>query len=102
MTPRVALYYAAMALVLVGVGFYQSWNVAFGILNLCLISAIMALGVNMQWGYAGLFNVGIMGFTALGGLTAVLVSMPPVAEAWSAGGVGIFLSALCVADCSLN
>ena len=27
-----------------------------------LISAIMALGVNMAWGYAGLFNVGIMGF----------------------------------------
>ena len=97
MTRRVALYYAAMALVLVGVGFYQSWNVAFGILNLCLISAIMALGVNMQWGYAGLFNVGIMGFTALGGLTAVLISMPPVAEAWSAGGVGVLLSALSVA-----
>jgi branched-chain amino acid transport system permease protein len=67
-------------------GFGQSWNVAFGILNMCLISAIMALGVNMQWGYAGLFNVGIMGFTALGGLTAVLISMPPVPEAWAAGG----------------
>ena len=94
MTQRVALYYTAMALVLIGVGFYQSWNVAFGILNLCLISAIMALGVNMQWGYAGLFNVGIMGFTALGALTAVLVSMAPVADAWRAGGTGIALSAL--------
>ena len=39
----------------------------------------MALGVNIQWGYAGLFNVGIMGFAALGGVAAVLVSMPPVA-----------------------
>ena len=97
MTPRVALYYTAMALVLVGVGFYQSWNVAFGILNLCLVSAIMALGVNMQWGYAGLFNVGIMGFTALGGLAAVLVSMPPVPAAWAAGGGGIALSALALA-----
>ena len=94
MTPKVALYYAVMALILVFVGFYQSWNVAFGILNLCLISAIMALGVNMQWGYAGPFNVGIMGFTALGGLTAVLISMPPVTEAWAAGGTGIVLSFL--------
>ena len=92
MTRRVVLYYALMLLVLVGVGFYQSWNVALGILNLCLISAIMTLGVNMQWGYAGLFNVGIMGFTALGGLAAVLVSMPPVAEAWKAGGGSIALS----------
>jgi branched-chain amino acid transport system permease protein len=47
----------------------------------------MALGVNMQWGYAGLFNVGVMGFVALGGLAAVLVSMPPVGEAWAAGGM---------------
>ena len=31
-----------------------------------LISAIMALGVNLQWGFAGLFNVGVMGFVALG------------------------------------
>ncbi len=97
MTQRVALYYALMAVVLVGVGLFQSWNVAFGILNLCLISAIMALGVNIQWGYAGLFNVGIMGFTALGGLAAVLVSMPPVAEAWQAGGFGLLMSTMVAA-----
>ena len=54
-------------MVLLFVGFNQSWALVLGILNLCLISAIMALGVNIQWGYAGLFNVGIMGFAALGG-----------------------------------
>jgi branched-chain amino acid transport system permease protein len=97
MTRRGYLYFAIMALLLLAVGFGQSWNVAFGILNLCLISAIMSLGVNIQWGYAGLFNVGIMGFAALGGLTAVLVSMPPVAEAWAAGGKGIGLAFLCLA-----
>lgn len=96
MTARAALYYGIMGLILLGIGFLQSWNVALGIVNLCLISAIMALGVNMQWGYAGLFNVGIMGFTALGALTAVLVSMPPVGEAWSAGGGGILLALLSV------
>lgn len=94
MTRRVAIAYTAMALILILIGFGQSWNVALGILNLCLVSAIMALGVNMQWGYAGLFNVGIMGFAALGGLTAVLISMPPVAEAWAAGGRNIAFSAL--------
>ncbi len=94
MTRRGYLYFGIMALLLLAVGFGQSWNVALGIINLCLISAIMSLGVNIQWGYAGLFNVGIMGFAALGGLTAVLVSMPPVAEAWSAGGKGIGLALL--------
>ena len=75
-------------------GFVQSWNVALGIFNMGLISAIMALGVNMQWGYAGLFNVGVMGFVALGGLAAVIVSMPPVGEAWDAGGTRIMAGLL--------
>jgi branched-chain amino acid transport system permease protein len=73
----------------IGTGFVQSWNTALTIFNMGLVSAIMALGVNMQWGYAGLFNVGVMGFVALGGLAAVLVSMPPVDEAWAAGGVRV-------------
>ena len=86
---RNILLFAGMASLLIIVGFVQSWNVAFSILNMCLISAIMALGVNIQWGYAGLFNVGIMGFAALGGLAAVVVSMPPVEAAWAAGGLGV-------------
>ncbi|MBX3576443.1 MAG: branched-chain amino acid ABC transporter permease [Rhizobiaceae bacterium] len=83
-----------MAVLLVGVGLFQSWTLSLTILHLCLISAIMALGVNIQWGYAGLFNVGIMGFTALGGLAAVLTSMPPIHGAWEAGGIGIGVSLL--------
>ena len=94
---RPVLLYLGMATLLVLVGLFQSWNVALNILNLCLISAIMALGVNIQWGYAGLFNVGIMGFTALGGLAAMLISMPPVREAWAVGGTGILTAALFLA-----
>ena len=91
---RIAFLYLGMAAALAAVGFLQSWNVSLAILNLCLISAIMALGVNIQWGYAGLFNVGIMGFAALGGVAAVLTSQPPVHDAWAAGGVGIGLALL--------
>lgn len=87
----------AMVMALVAVGVLQSWNVALAILNLQLISAVMALGINIQWGYAGLFNFGIMGFTALGGLAAVLVAMPPVAEAWAAGGRGMTMAAVAMA-----
>jgi len=88
---RNVLLFAGMASLLVFVGVLQSWNVAFSILNMCLISAIMALGVNIQWGYAGLFNVGIMGFAALGGLAGVVISMPPVDAAWVAGGLGVVM-----------
>ena len=87
--PRKPLLFAAMAALVCLVGVVQSWSLALAILNLCLISAIMTLGVNIQWGYAGLFNAGVMGFAALGGLAGVLVSMPPVTAAWSAGGAGV-------------
>ena len=81
--------FALVALLIIGTGVVQSWNTALLILNMGLISAIMALGLNLQWGFAGLFNVGVMGFVALGGLAAVLVSMPPVPGAWAAGGLGV-------------
>lgn len=90
-TVRNSLLFAVVALLIIGTGIVQSWNSALVIVNLGLISAIMALGVNLQWGYAGLFNVGIMGFVALGGLATVLISMPPVGEAWAAGGARIVL-----------
>ncbi|MDC0869372.1 branched-chain amino acid ABC transporter permease [Paracoccaceae bacterium] len=83
--------FAAMALLILLTGFLQSWNSALLILNMGLISAIMSLGVNLQWGFAGLFNVGVMGFVALGGLATVLISIPPVTEAWSAGGLRTML-----------
>ncbi len=84
---RALALYAVMALLIAGTGVVMGWNYALTVVNMGLISAIMALGVNLQWGFAGLFNVGIMGFVALGGLAAVLVSMPPVGDAWAAGGV---------------
>ena len=79
-------------LTLIFIGFFQSWNVALGIFNLCLISATMALGVNIQLGYAGIFNAGVMGFAALGGLSAVLIAYPPVQETIKLGGKGVLLA----------
>jgi len=87
---NIGLFFLVACLIL-GTGFVQSWNTALFILNMGLVSAIMALGVNLQWGFAGLFNVGIMGFVALGGLAAVLISMPPTTEAWAAGGLRVIL-----------
>lgn len=89
MNMRNLILFGLVALLYIGTGFFQSWNLALNILNLGLLSAIMALGVNMQWGYAGLFNTGIMGFAALGGLAVVLVSAPPEPEGWAQGGWGI-------------
>jgi branched-chain amino acid transport system permease protein len=89
---RNILYFVAIAALIVITGMVQSWNSALLILNMGLISAVMALGVNLQWGFAGLFNVGVMGFVALGGLAAVLVSTDPVSGAWNAGGLRILFA----------
>ena len=83
--------YSIMIFLIILVGIFQSWSIALTILNYCLISAVMTIGANIQWGYAGLINFGIMGYTALGGLAVVLVSVPPVKEAWSVGGLNIIM-----------
>ena len=86
----IVAYSIMMGLILL-VGIFQSWNVALSIFNLCLISAVMTMGANVQWGYAGLINFGLMGYAALGGLAAVLISVDPVQEAWRAGGFDILM-----------
>ena len=96
-TARAIAVFAFMAGLLIAAGIFQSWSLALAIVNLCIISAIMTLGVNIQWGYAGLFNVGTMGFAALGGVAAVLVSKAPVGEAWAVGGLNLFYSVLMLA-----
>ena len=86
----VSAYIVMMGLIIL-VGVFQSWNVALSIFNMCLISAVMTMGANIQWGYAGLINFGLMGYAALGGLAAVLISVDPVQEAWTAGGFNIIM-----------
>tara|TARA_A100000164_G_scaffold381225_1_gene431843 strand:- start:926 stop:2296 length:1371 start_codon:yes stop_codon:yes gene_type:complete len=83
--------YSIMLFLILLVGIFQSWSIALSILNYCLISAVMTIGANIQWGYAGLINFGIMGYTALGGLAVVLISVAPVPEAWEAGGFNLIL-----------
>ena len=97
---RAPVLFAVLALLFLAEGSFRnalfsgSWNTALAILNMGLISAVMALGVNMQWGYAGLFNAGVVGFLALGGLAPVLVSTAPVAGAWAAGGPRVVVALL--------
>ena len=88
---RIKILYILMTITLLFVGFFQSWNVALTIFNLCLISSIMTLGINIQWGNAGIVNFGVMGFAALGGLANIIISMPPTLNAWDAGGAMIII-----------
>ena len=88
---HIILLFLSMFILIAFVGFFQSWNLALTIFNLCIISSIMSLGINIQWGNAGIVNFGVMGFAALGGLANIIVSMPPTAKVWDAGAIYIFI-----------
>ena len=46
-------------------------------LTTALIFALITLGLNLQWGLTGLFNVGVAGFVAIGAYTSAIFTTPP-------------------------
>ena len=48
--------------------------------------AIIVLGLNLQWGFTGLFNVGVAGFVAVGAYTSAILTTPETADRF--GGFG--------------
>ncbi|TMG03679.1 MAG: branched-chain amino acid ABC transporter permease [Chloroflexi bacterium] len=46
-------------------------------LTFVAIYAIFTLGLNVQWGYSGVFNFGVLGFFMLGAYTAAIVTKEP-------------------------
>ena len=53
------------------------FNYGVGFVIMAGIYAIFALGLNIHWGFTGLFNIGIAGFFALGAYTAALLTTQP-------------------------
>jgi branched-chain amino acid transport system permease protein len=54
---------------LYGIGLYVVSLLTFG-----GIYAVMALGLNVQWGFTGMFNAGIAGFFVIGAYTSALLT----------------------------
>ena len=75
--------------------------------------AIIVLGLNLQWGFTGLFNVGVAGFVAVGAYTSAILTTPdaadriggfgwPVAAGWLAAMVTSGLAGLAVGAIALR
>jgi branched-chain amino acid transport system permease protein len=62
-----------------------SYGVFF--LTFAAIFAVIALGLNLQWGYTGLFNVGVAGFVAVGAYASAILTAPDYPD--SVGGFGL-------------
>ena len=56
-------------------------------LTMALTYAIICLGLNLQWGQTGLFNVGIAAFVAVGAYTSAILTTPETAD--RLGGFGL-------------
>ena len=57
---------------------FASYGVFF--LTFAAIFAVIVLGLNLQWGFTGLFNVGVAGFVAVGAYTSAILTAPDYPE----------------------
>jgi branched-chain amino acid transport system permease protein len=55
------------------------------------IYALIVLGLNLQWGFTGLFNVGVAGFVAVGAYTSAILTAPD--DPGRIGGFGLPVAA---------
>lgn len=86
MGAREWLMLAGLALLIAGMTVWYGTPTSVQIMISAVAYALIALGLNVQWGYGGLFNFGVMGFLMLGGYATVLVAYPVNAEFWGSEG----------------
>ncbi|MBE3112707.1 MAG: branched-chain amino acid ABC transporter permease, partial [Acidobacteria bacterium] len=48
-----------------------------GFLTLVIIYSVFAIGLNVHWGYTGIFNFGVAGFFAVGAYTSAIITKKP-------------------------
>lgn len=53
------------------------------------VYALLALALNLQWGYAGLLNIGVAGFMAVGVYTMAMLTAPVSPAAGGVPGLGL-------------
>jgi branched-chain amino acid transport system permease protein len=75
-----------LMLFVVVVGMVQGTASILLILTQATGFALIALGLNIQWGYGGLFNFAILGFLMVGGASTVFLSYPVNMAFWESDG----------------
>ncbi|MCW5720328.1 MAG: branched-chain amino acid ABC transporter permease [Devosia sp.] len=83
---RGLILFAAMFVIVVITGVMQGGASILLILTQATAFALIALGLNIQWGYGGLFNFAIMGFLMVGGASTVFLSYPINPDFWTSDG----------------
>ena len=86
MTRRVYVAYLALVVLIVVIGYTRGVSTALLLTAISSIYALVALGLNIQFGYGGLFNLAIMGLLMIGGMTVSSISMPINYAFWTSDG----------------
>jgi branched-chain amino acid transport system permease protein len=86
MSRRVALAYLGLAVLVVVIAMTRGVSTAMLLAAISSIYALVALGLNIQFGYGGLFNLAIMGLMMIGGMAVSNISMPVNAAFWASDG----------------
>ncbi len=73
---------------LAGLGFNGIMSTLQQVTFFSVAFALIVLGLNLHWGYTGLFNIGVAGFMAVGVYTTAMLSAAPDA---SVPGLGLSL-----------
>ncbi|MCI4664266.1 MAG: branched-chain amino acid ABC transporter permease [Neomegalonema sp.] len=92
-----AALFLGLAIVIELVLGYLGAAAGLGFIAIAACHALIALGLTMQWGYAGLFNAGVLGFTSLGAFGLVFTSMPVKEEFWRSDAAPMLGGALAIA-----
>lgn len=82
-------------------------------LTMSLTYAVICLGLNLQWGQTGVFNVGVAGFVAVGAYVSAILTTPaiegriggfdlPILVGWLGGGLGAGLLCLVIGALTLR
>lgn len=86
MTRRVLIAYVALFALIIVIGATRGVSTAMLLTVVASIYALVALGLNIQFGYGGLSNLAIMGLLMIGGASVSSISMPINMSFWNSDG----------------
>ncbi|MCB1518198.1 MAG: branched-chain amino acid ABC transporter permease [Hyphomicrobiaceae bacterium] len=86
MSTRALVLFGGLLLLVLGVNFVMGTPYTVRMCVEALALSIVVLGLNIQWGYGGLFNFGVMGLMMVGGYAGMAMSVPLNIDFWNSDG----------------
>ncbi|MCD7061339.1 branched-chain amino acid ABC transporter permease [Pelagibacterium xiamenense] len=86
MTQRYLVAFGGLFVLIIGVGMLMGAPFTVRLMVEAFAFALIAMGLNIQWGFGGLFNFGILGMLMVGGFAVTFISYPINPDFWGSGG----------------